>query len=388
MTIPLFDPRREETELEGEISRAVAAVLSSGAYILGPEVEAFEKEVAGWLGVEHAVGVGNGTDALTVALRAIGVGPGDAVITSPFTFFATASAIMSAGATPVFADIEEGSFNLDAAQVQAALEGKSPTLRRAGITPSQVKAILPVHLYGQSADMTLLGELASAFDLPVLEDAAQAFGACWEGRNVGGFGAAGCFSFFPTKNLGTAGDGGLLTTNDTQVADLARAIRAHGSRERYRHDIVGTNTRLDSIHAAILRCKLPHVAGAIDRRRQHAELYQQSLPRSGPLTPPVESPAARHSYNQFTIRVDGGLRDAVRSAFTDAGIGTAIYYPIPVHLQPALEQFGYRAGDFPVAETACDEVLSIPIWPGLTEEEVSAVASALARQSECPGIPL
>lgn len=377
MTVPFFDARRQDDALTEEIKDAVARVLASGEYILGPEVQAFEDEIATWLGVRHAIGVASGTDALLVALKAAGVGPGDVVLTSPFTFFATASAIFMAGAVPAFADVDAATFNLDPEQVEAALTGRSTVMARLGLDHTRIKAIIPVHLYGQAAPVSSIEGLGAARGIAVIEDAAQALGATLDGTQAGSLGTLGCFSFFPTKNLGTAGDGGLVTTNDDAQAARVRAIRAHGSHRRYRHDVVGTNSRLDALHAAILRCKLPYVAGWIEKRRANAAYYDDHLGDVAGILTPAAMAGTRHTYNQYTLRVLDGHRDSLREHLTAAGVGTAVYYPGPVHLQPALDNAGYRAGDFPVAEAACDEVLSLPIYPELRDDERTRVVDRL-----------
>lgn len=379
MKVPLFDATRLDPGLHERLGEAVQQVLSGGAFIQGPEVRAFERELARWVGVSHAVGVASGTDALWLALRAAGVGPGDVVLTSAFTFFATASAICNTGATPAFADIDPVTYNLDAVAVAAALAGDSPALRRVGVDPARIRAVVAVHLYGQAADVAALRTLTDEAGIALVEDAAQALGATWEDRQAGTWGATGCFSFFPTKNLGGAGDGGAVTTGDDGTAARLRALGAHGSTRRYHHDLVGTNSRLDTIQAAILRAKLPHVDDWINRRRAHAEAYRQGLAELEGLVLPTEHPRARHTFNQYTVRVPGGRRDVVAEALAGDGIGTAVYYPVPVHLQPALRSVGYVPGDFPATEQAATEVLSLPVYPHLGEDEQQHVIGALRR---------
>ena len=377
MKVPPFDLTRQFENLKEELINAVNKVLASGRYILGPEVEAFEKEVANYLGVKHAIGVASGTDALWLSLKALGVGPGDLVLTTPFTFFATASAILNTGATPVFADINPLTFNLDPEKVKEALEGRSPVWQRLGLKPEKVKVILPVHLYGQAADMDALLEIARQYDLKVVEDAAQAMGTKYKGQKVGSFGEFGCFSFFPTKNLGAFGDGGLVVTQDDELAEKVRMLRAHGSKPKYYHHLVGTNSRLDAIQAAILRVKLPHLDKWIEARRNIANIYDSLLGKVEKVKIPYRASYSYHTFHQYTLRILNGQRDELRSYLKEKGIGTGIYYPLPVHLQPVLKPFGYMEGDFPEAEKACKEVLSLPMWPELTEDEARYVAQTV-----------
>lgn len=357
--IPILDLTPEVEELWDDLMAAITRVLRSGQFILGPEVEAFEREVAEYLGVKHAIGVNSGTDALVIGLRALGVGPGDEVITTPFTFFATAEAISLVGATPVFVDIDPRTFNIN------------PELIPPAITP-RTKAILPVHLYGRPAEMDSILAIAEEHGLKVLEDCAQAFGATYRGKKVGTLGYAGAFSFFPSKNLGAYGDGGLLVTNDDGVAELARMLRAHGSRRKYYSEIIGYNSRLDALQAAILRVKLPHVDRWNERRRQVAERYNQLLSGVPGLVLPEISEG--HVFHQYTVRILGGKRDAVQQSLAKAGIGTMVYYPIPL---PRLPVFGYSEGVFPEAERGAVEVLSLPMGQALSVEMVDIVARAI-----------
>ena len=377
MKIPQFNLECQFRYLKEEILKVVEQILASGRYILGPEVEAFEKEVANYLGVKHAIGVASGTDALWLSLKALGVGPGDLVLTTPFTFFATASAILNTGATPVFADIDPLTFNLDPEKVKEALEGRSPVWQRLGLKPEKVKVILPVHLYGQAADMDALLEIARQYDLKVVEDAAQAMGTKYKGQKVGSFGEFGCFSFFPTKNLGAFGDGGLVVTQDDELAGKVRMLRAHGSKPKYYHHLVGTNSRLDAIQAAILRVKLPHLDKWIEARRNIANIYDSLLGKVEKVKIPYRASYSYHTFHQYTLRILNDQRDELRSYLKEKGIGTGIYYPLPVHLQPVLKPFGYMEGDFPEAEKACKEVLSLPMWPELTEDEARYVAQTV-----------
>ncbi|MEJ5336112.1 MAG: DegT/DnrJ/EryC1/StrS family aminotransferase [Thermus sp.] len=357
--IPILDLTPEVEELWDDLMAAITRVLRSGQFILGPEVEAFEREVAEYLGVEHAIGVNSGTDALVIGLRALGIGPGDEVITTPFSFFATAEAISLVGATPVFVDIDPKTFNLN------------PDLIAAAITP-RTKAILPVHLYGRPAEMDPILDLAEAHGLKVLEDCAQAFGATYRGKKVGTLGHAGAFSFFPSKNLGAYGDGGLLVTNDDGVAGLARMLRAHGSKRKYYNEMVGYNSRLDALQAAILRVKLPHVDRWNEKRRQVAERYNQLLAGTPGLVLPEVS--EDHVFHQYTVRILGGKRDRVQQALAEAGIGTMVYYPVPLHRLPV---YGYPEGAFPEAERGAAEVLSLPMGPFLEDATLERVAGYL-----------
>jgi len=359
--LPMLDLGPQLEALGDELERAVAGVLRSGHYTLGPNVEAFEREVAAYLGVAHAVGVSSGTDALVIALRALGIGRGDEVIVPSFTFFASVEAVTLAGATPVFADIDAASYALDPADAE----------RRIG---PRTRALLGVHLYGHPFDADALGALAQRHGLALLEDAAQAFGARWRGRRVGGLGRAAGFSFFPSKNLGAAGDAGLIATDDGALAERARMLRVHGSRQRYVHESVGYTARLDEIQAAVLRVKLPHVDAWNARRRAVAALYSDALSGLPGVRTPAVAPGAEHVFHQYTLRVPPRAREAIAQALAEAKIASQIYYPIPVHRAPA-----YAASvDLPETERACAEVLSLPIWPELEPDQVKRVAAVLA----------
>jgi len=355
--IPILDLTPEVEELWDDLMAAISRVLRSGQFVLGPEVEAFEREVAEYLGVKHAIGLNSGTDALVIGLRALGVGPGDEVITTPFTFFATAEAISLVGATPVFVDIDPKTFNIN------------PDLIPSAITP-RTKAILPVHLYGRPAEMDSILAIAQEHGLKVLEDCAQAFGATYRGQKVGTLGHAGAFSFFPSKNLGAYGDGGLLVTNHDKVAELARMLRAHGSRRKYYNETVGYNSRLDALQAAILRVKLPHVDRWNAERRKVAERYNQLLAGTPGLVLPEVSEG--HVFHQYTVRVLEGQRDRVKQALAEAGIGTMVYYPVPLHRLPAYRPYSEKA--FSVAEQMAKEVLSLPMHPYITPETSKEMA--------------
>jgi dTDP-4-amino-4,6-dideoxygalactose transaminase len=361
--IPLLDLTRQYQPLREPIQAALARVIESQRFILGSEVERFEKRFAEYCGAQVAIGCASGTDALELALMAANIVPADEVLTVPFTFFATAGAILSAGARPVFVDVEPDSFNLDVRQLEHALA-----------THPAIKAILPVHLYGGCADMGPILDRAAAHGIPVIEDAAQAVGAEWRGQRAGSIGTIGCFSFFPTKNLGGFGDGGMLTTNDEDLARKLKALRVHGSFEKYVHQWSGMNSRLDALQAAVLDVKLDHLDAWNRARRHNADLYREAL--AGVVTIPVQQPYQTcHVYNQFVIRC--ARRDELRRFLAESGVGTEVYYPLALHLQPALAAFGYKAGDFPVSEQLSKEVLALPIFAELTGEEVATVAGLI-----------
>ncbi|WP_457633947.1 DegT/DnrJ/EryC1/StrS family aminotransferase [Oceanithermus desulfurans] len=363
--IPIYDPRPEIAALKGEIDAAIRRVVDSGRFILGPEVEAFEEEVADYLGVRHAIGLNSGTDALVIGLRALSVGPGDEVITTPFTFFATAEAISLVGAKPVFVDIDPRTFNIDPELIPAALTERT-------------RAIVPVHLYGQAADMDPILAIAKEHGLKVLEDTAQAFGGGYKGKKLGTLGDAGAFSFFPTKNLGGFGDGGLLATNDDEVAEMARMLRAHGAKRKYQNEVLGYNSRLDALQAAVLRVKLRRIDAFNEARRDLARAYTSPLAELEGVIPPYEAPYGVHVYHQYTVRIAGGRRDAVATGLAERGVGTMVYYPTPVHRLPVYDQ---PAGCCPMAEAAAAEVLSLPMGPRLgrraVEERVLPALQAL-----------
>jgi dTDP-4-amino-4,6-dideoxygalactose transaminase len=362
-SIPLLDLTRQYQLLREPIQAALARVIESQRFILGAAVEHFEKRYAAYCGTRFAIGCGSGTDALELALMAANIGSGDEVLTVPFTFFATAGAIMRVGARPVFVDVEPVSFNLDVRQLDQVL-AKHRSL----------KAILPVHLYGGCVDMAPIIERAAARGIPVIEDAAQAVGAEWLGQRAGSIGTIGCFSFFPTKNLGGFGDGGMLTTNDEDLARKLQALRIHGSCEKYVHQWPGMNSRLDALQAAVLDVKMDHLDAWTGARQNNAALYRELL--SGVVTTPTAQPyQTAHVYNQFVIRCP--RRDALRAFLAESGVGTEVYYPLPLHMQPALASYGYRAGDFPVSEQLATEVLALPIFAELTKEEITTVAGLI-----------
>jgi len=372
----MLDLARQYGELREEILAAIERVCSSQHFILGAEVEAFEQEIAAFTGASHAVGCASGTDALWLALAAVGVQPGDSVLTTPFSFFASASAIVRAGARPVFVDVDPQTLNLDPAQVEAHLHAaKSVRLR----------VLLPVHLYGLCADMDALARLASEFGLTLVEDAAQAIGASWRDQRAGSLGAAAAFSFYPSKNLSAYGDAGLITTSDPDCAARMQRLRNHGSPRRYLHEELGWNSRLDAIQAAVLRVKLPHVETWNQKRREHAATYDRLLAQVGLVSPTGDAPVrvlttyshARHVYHQYVIRARN--RDDLRQFLAARNIGTEIYYPIPLHLQPVFTYLGYREGDLPESERAAREVLALPMFPELREDELQWVVESIAE---------
>jgi dTDP-4-amino-4,6-dideoxygalactose transaminase len=374
--IPLLDLHRQYQRIREQVLAAVERVCSSQQFVLGAEVEALEREMAVFTGATAAVGCASGTDALWLALIAAGVRPGDAVLTTAFSFFASASAIVRAGARPVLVDVDPVTLNLDATQVEARL--------RAGGT-YKVRAILPVHLYGQCADMDALQTLADEFQLPIVEDAAQAVGAKWRDRSAGSLGVAAAFSFYPTKNLSAYGDAGLVTTSDSDYAVHMRNLRNHGSPRRYLHEEMGWNCRMDAIQAAILRVKLPHIESWNEERRERAKTYDRLLSNAGltapknnaPIMPLKTSSHAFHVFHQYVVRARA--RDELRTFLSDRKIGTEIYYPLPLHLQPCLAYLGYREGDLPESERAAREVLALPMFPELMEDEQKFVVESIGE---------
>jgi dTDP-4-amino-4,6-dideoxygalactose transaminase len=362
--IPLFTLSRQWERVRNEVRAALERVFETQQFILGPEVAALETECAAYLEVKRAIGVASGTDALLAPLMALGVGPGHEVITSPFTFFATAGVIARLGARPVFADIDPRDFNIDPERIGEA------------ITP-RTKAIIPVHLYGQAADMDAIRAVAGP--IPIIEDCCQAIGTPYGGKPVGGLGTVGSFSFFPTKNLGACGDGGLVTTNDESMAELLVDIRVHGMRPKYVHHTVGGNFRIDAMQAAILRAKLPHLDGWIAARRLGAAHYRELFSAAGLddiVGVPPELPGRGHSYHQYVVRVAD--RDRLRQYLQEHGIGSEVYYPICLHEQECFSALGYRRGDLPVAERAASEVLALPIFPELRADERERVVETIA----------
>ncbi len=370
VAVPLLDLKAQYAALRKELRPVVDEVFESQYFIGGPQVAALEQEIAAYTGARHAVGCTSGTDALLLALWAMGVGAGDEVVTSPYTFFATVGSVARLGARCRFVDIDPVTYNLDVPKVKAVLGRKT-------------KAILPVHLYGQCVDMTALSALAADAGVPVLEDAAQAIGARDAGGGkAGSMGLAGCFSFFPSKNLGGAGDGGMITTSDDALAHKLAVMRNHGMEPKYHHKLLGGNFRLDALQAAVLRVKLKHLDGWHEARRRNAADYRRLFAAKGlgsAVTLPAERPGVYHIYNQFVIRVAASRRDGLVKHLHDAGVGCEIYYPVPCHLQACFASEGWKAGDFPQAEKAAKETLALPIYPELTAEQKGAVVDAVAE---------
>ncbi len=363
---PFLDLQAQFATIRSEVTAAVERVLASQQFILGPDVQQFEKEVAEWLDCRYAFGCASGSDALVLALMALGIGVGDEVITTPFTFVATAGSIARVGARPVFVDIDPDTYNLNSELVKPA------------ITP-RTKAIIPVHLFGRAAPMDEITAIAKTKGLAVIEDAAQAIGTDYRGKFAGNIGDLGCFSFFPSKNLGGAGDGGMVTTNDPKLADRLKLLRLHGSRSKYLYEILGLNSRLDTLQAAVLRVKLRHLDEWTVARRRNASRYRNLFAQAqleDLVRLPVDPPGSRHVYNQFVIRTR--QRDQVQDHLRRAGIPTEIYYPKPLHLQLAFRYLGYLSGDFPNAESVSRSVLALPIFPELTESQQQAVVTAIS----------
>ncbi len=362
--IPAFDIKQQYAAMEAEISAAVLEVLASGRYIGGPLVEGFEQQFAAYHGVYECVACNSGTDALYLALRAFDIGAGDEVITVPFTFIATSETISSAGAKPVFVDIDPATFNLDLQQVEAA------------ITP-KTKAIIPVHLFGQPVDMTGLMDLATKHNLVVIEDCAQSTGATWGEQKVGSIGQVGCFSFYPTKNLGACGDGGAITTSDREIAKKLRILKDHGQQSKYHYEYIGVNSRLDTIQAAILQIKLRYLDIWNKQRQRIAYRYHQQLSQLPGIITPQQLPGGQGVWNQYTIRVLDNKRDLVREKLQERGVNTMIYYPRPLHLQEVYGNLGYQTSSLPVSEEICNQVLSLPMFPELSEEQQDRVICSL-----------
>jgi dTDP-4-amino-4,6-dideoxygalactose transaminase len=367
MAVPLLDLDAQYRPLRADILAAITRVCDSQRFIMGPEVDALERELSVMLGVRHAIAVSSGTDALLLALMALGIKAGDEVVTPTFSFFATAGAVARLGATPVLVDIDPATFNIDPGQAAAA------------ITP-RTKAIIPVHLFGLAADMDPIMAAAGRAGIPVIEDAAQAIGTSYRSRPIGGIGALGCFSFFPSKNLGAFGDAGLLTTNDDALAERSRLLRTHGMKPKYYHHLVGANFRMDALQAAVLRVKAPHLAGWTKGRQANAARYRTLFHNAGledAIVLPIEPNDREHIFNQFVIRTPE--RDALKQHLDAQGIGNEIYYPVPFHLQPCFADLGYRRGAFPHAERAADECLAIPIYGELTLDQQETVVSTIAQ---------
>ena len=363
--IPMVDFKAQYQSIEKEIDVAIKEVLLSGQYILGPVVKEFEEQVAAYCGLKYAIGVASGSDALILALRALDIGPGDEVITTPFTFVATAHAIVHCGAKPVFVDIEPDTFNINPALIEPAIT-------------KNTKAIIPVHLYGHPVNMDPIMTIAEAYNLYVVEDAAQAFGARYNGKKVGSIGHVGCFSFFPTKNLGCYGDGGMVVTDNPNIAEKVDILRRQGCREKYHAQLIGYNSRLDAIQAAILKVKLKYVDQCSEQRRNIARRYNELLSNSGVKTP-IEAPYAYHVYHQYTIRAS--KRDNLKQFLLENGIETSVYYPLPLHLQEAYRRQGYTDGSLPESEKASQGVLSLPIYPELSPSLQKQIYSFIRKSN-------
>jgi dTDP-4-amino-4,6-dideoxygalactose transaminase len=362
-TVPFIDLPAQFKALKPQIDKALEPIFKSTSFILGPAVGEFEQAFASHVGAEHCVSLNSGTAALHLALLALGIGPGDEVITAANTFIATAEGISFVGATPKFVDCEPDTYNIDPTKIESAIT-------------KNTKAIIPVHLYGQPANMDAIRALAAKHNLKVVEDACQAHGALYKGKRVGTMSDAACFSFYPGKNLGAAGDGGAITTNDPKLAETVRLLRDHGSRKKYEHEIVGHNFRLDTIQAAILSVKLPHLDSWNAARKHHAALYTKQLAGLSTVTPPAVAADCESVFHLYVIQVP--QRDRVQAALRDANVQTGIHYPIPIHLQPAYKHLGYKAGDFPVAERLANNILSLPMYAELTEAQQKYVVQVLS----------
>ena len=393
MNIPLIDLKAQYKSIAEDLDRVTKEVLSSAGYIMGKNVTEFEKEFAEYVGVKHAISVGNGTDALVIALKSLGIGEGDEVITTPFTFFATAETISAVGAIPVFVDVEKDTFDIDPSKIEEKITSKT-------------KAIVPVHIFGQSARMDEINEIAKKHNLKVIEDACQAVGSKYKGRNIGTLGDVACFSFFPTKNLGCAGDGGIIVTSDDGVATIARALRTHGSGEngqkaynllnniteevatvqnaddtvynplKYYNYLIGYNTRLDAIQAAILRVKLPHLDKWNARRREIAKIYDEKLKDTNLVTPVIKE-ENEPVYHMYILQSED--REAMLSKLKEKGVATGVYYPVPLHLQKVYKNLGYKEGYMPVAEYLSHRTFAIPVYPELTDEQVDYIVDAIKK---------
>ncbi|WP_294372281.1 DegT/DnrJ/EryC1/StrS aminotransferase family protein [uncultured Clostridium sp.] len=391
MNIPLIDLKAQYKSISEDIDRVTKEVLSSAGYIMGKNITEFEKEFAEYIGVKHAISVGNGTDALVIALKSLGIGPGDEVITATFTYFASAECISAVGATPVFVDVEKDTFNMDPSKLEEKITDKT-------------KAIIPVHIFGQSADMDPINEIAKKHNLKVIEDACQAVGAKYKGKMIGTLGDAACFSFFPTKNLSCAGDGGMIVTDDDDIATIARALRTHGSGEtgqkaynllnniteevetskdgddtvynplKYYNYLIGFNSRLDAIQGAILRVKLPHLDSWNNGRRRVAKIYNEAFKESNVVAPSVRE-ENEPIYHQYVLQCDD--REAMLNKLKEKGVATGVYYPIPLHLQKVYADLGYKEGDMPVAEYLSHRTFAIPVYPELTEEQINYIIDSI-----------
>ena len=366
MQVPLLDLKAQYADIKADIDAAVQSVMESARFIGGPEVTGLEEEVARYSQCPHAVACASGTDALLLSLRALGVGPGDEVVTSAYSFFASAGTIVNAGGTPVFVDIDPRSYNLDPHRLEAA------------ITP-KTKAVIAVHLYGQCCDMTQVKAVCDKHQIWLIEDAAQAIGSEWEGKRAGSVGDFGCFSFFPSKNLGGAGDGGMIVARNPEFADKLRLLREHGAKPKYYHSIVGTNSRLDALQAAILRVKLRYLDRWSEARAHNADLYDKLFEGSR-IGRPYRDPRARHIFNQYVIR--SPRREELKQFLADRGVGTEVYYPVPLHIQKCFASLGYKEGDMPHSEAAANETLALPIYPEVGEERIRYVAQMVREFSD------
>ncbi|HTL49346.1 MAG TPA: DegT/DnrJ/EryC1/StrS family aminotransferase [Steroidobacteraceae bacterium] len=381
MTVPLLDLKPQYRALKAELDAAMLQVAATQMFILGPEVRALEAEIAAYCGAKHGIGLSSGTDALLIALMAYGIGPGDEVVTSSYTFFATGGTIARVGARPVFLDIDPVDFNLDArllADFLAGCERRAEGLFNRA-TGGRVSALMPVHLYGQSADMDAIMALTREYGLPVIEDAAQAIGTEWKGRRVAGIGEIGCLSFFPTKNLGAFGDAGMCVTNDDALASKLRILRVHGGEPKYYHHVIGGNFRIDEIQAAVLRVKFRHLEDWHAARQRNAAHYDRAFAAAGTaarVATPTARPVCRHIYNQYVIRVPD--RDRLRTYLGEQGVGTEIYYPVPLHMQQCFAYLGYRPEDCPESARAARETLALPIYPELEERQLQYVVDTIA----------
>ncbi len=388
--IPLLDLSYQHEPLKKQILETITKVIDSGHFILGEEVREFEETIASYVNVRHAIGVASGSDALFLSLLALDIGPGEGVIVPSYTFFATAGAVARAGATPVFADIDYESYNIDPSFLEKFIEENCEVTYK-GLYDRKhkviIRAIIPVHLFGQTAEMEPLVHLAKRYNLKIIEDAAQSLGAEYQGEKVGSIGTAGIFSFFPTKNLGGMGDGGMIVTDDDDLAEKIRILRVHGSKPKYFHKLTGINSRLDAIHAAILKVKFSHMEEWIEARRKNAHYYKKLFVESGlgcegksekcRVKLPMECPYSRHTYNQFVVRVE--RRDELKKFLEENGVSTAIYYPLPLHLQEAFSHLGYREGDLLESERASKETLTLPVYPGLTESDIEYIVDLFIK---------
>ena len=368
--VPLLDINRSNQIHRDEFIEALTEVVDSGRFLFGPDVVALEEEVARYSESDHAIGCASGSDALLLALMALGIGPGDEVIVPSFTFFASVSCITRLGATPIFADIRPDTFNVDVGHMESLITDRT-------------RAVIPVHLFGQCAEIDRICQIAAEHDIPVIEDAAQAIGAAYHSRPAGSWGLVGCFSFYPTKNLGGMGDGGMMTSGDEEMADRLRLFAGHGMRPRYYHQVVGINSRLDTFQAAVLRVKLRHLGDAVEKRSAIAERYNgllkdHQLVGEDQLTLPFVDPSAFHVWNQYSIRVAGGQRDAMRAHLAEQGVGSEIYYPVPMHQQECFQYLGVDGSSLPQTELAAAEILNLPIFPGLTDSEQERVVDSIS----------